>query len=412
MDDDRNESEPSRGPTPADGQTGDSQQLLPEQDTSATDGSTAHPAQAPSSSPPATEPRSGEASLDESAQCDAPSATNIQVSPLPESTSPLPSPRADKIHAMVAAVEDCPDEDEAHTPPSPSPHSSATTLTAPTTPNSASLSVESDTTATQAPRMTEERSGTSSQRRRAEHQADIYHAPRPRRRPSALDYLVSEAPTGNPNAVLETGYRRLEMGAHHAHVSNSAPPPSVLSSRRGDALRQMPFDAGPRVNWSPDYSGPDEPVPMPGYQPGRAFPRMHGSPRMASSNAPMSNMAMTHAPPQSVLQHGFRADDPPMSGYQLVAAKLVGGLGGPPVTPMYRRFEALNHRLLLYMQADLADLENELRNLDLKDTVERGYGRVPASRRQERWGSSSLALQRTEILGQIGYKLCQYSKSA
>ncbi|POR36957.1 Uncharacterized protein TPAR_02844 [Tolypocladium paradoxum] len=417
--DSTNKSEPSRGITPADGQTGNSQQSLPEQDTRATDASTAHSAQALSSSaPPATEPRPEEGSLDESIQGDIPSATNIQVSPLPESISPLPPPEAGDIIAMAATVEDCPNEDEAHTqstepahtPPSPLPHSSTTTLTKPTTPNSTRLSVKSGTTVTQTPRMTAERSETPSQRRHAEHQADIYHAPRPRRRPSALDYLVSEAPTGNQMAALETIYRNLEMGADHAQGSNSAPPPSVLSSRRGDAPPELPFDAGPHVNWIPDYSGPGEAVPMPGYQPGHAFRRMYGSPRMGPSNAPMSNMAMTHVPPQSILQPGYGADNPPMSGYQLVAAKLVGGLGGPPVTPMYRRFEALNHRLLLYMQADLADLENELLNLDMKDTVERGYGLVPASRRQERWGSSSLALQRTEILGQIGYKLCQYNK--
>ncbi|KND89395.1 hypothetical protein TOPH_06051 [Tolypocladium ophioglossoides CBS 100239] len=410
-----NDSGPGHGITPADSQTGDSQPSLPEQDTRTTDASTAHSAQAlPSRAPPMTEPRAEEGSLDESAQSDTPSATNIQVSPLPGSISPLPLPEEGKINAMAATVEDYPDEDEAHTqtaqtahtPPSLSSHSCATTLTTPRTPNSARLSVNSVTTVTQTPHVTEARSETSSQRRHAEHQADIYHAPRPRRRPSALDYLVSEAPTGNPKSALETIYKRLEMGAHHAHDSNGATPPSVLGSRRGDAPREVPFDAGPHVNWTPDYSGPGEAFPMPGFQPGHAFPRMHGSPQMG----PMSNMAMSHAPPQSVLQLGYGAEKPPMSGYQLVAAKLVGGLGGPPVTPLYRRFEALNHRLLLYMQADLADLENELLNLDMKDTIERGYGLLPASRRQERWGSSSLALQRTEILGQIGYKLCQYNK--
>lgn len=108
----------------------------------------------------------------------------------------------------------------------------------------------------------------------------------------------------------------------------------------------------------------------------------------------------------STLQPAFGIEKAPMSGYQLLAAKLIGGLGGPPVTPLYRRFEALSHRLLLYMQAELVELESELPDLDAKDTMDRGYGVVPASRRHERWTNSALARQRTEILGQIGYKLC------
>ncbi|PNY25733.1 Uncharacterized protein TCAP_04330 [Tolypocladium capitatum] len=412
--DDTNEFELSHGiSAPADGQTVDSQSSPPEQDTRTTIANTTYSTQAVSHRAlPATEPRAHEGSLDETSQSDSPSATNIQVSPLPESISPLPSLEAGNVNVMGALVEDYPDDDEARTPPpSPSPHTCATTLTTPTTPNAARLSANRGTTVAQAPHMTEARSETSSLRRLAEHQADIYHAPRPRRRPSALDYLVTEAaPTGNPKAALETVYGRRGMGAYHAQGSDSAPAPSVLSSRRGDAPREVPFDAGTRVDWTPDYPGPGEAVDMPGFQPGRAFPRLYGSPQLGPGNAPMSNIAMSHAPPQSVLRPGYGAEKPPMSGYQLVAAKLVGGLGGGQVTPMYRRFEALNHRLLLYMQADLADLENELLHLDMKDTIERGYGLVPASRRQERWGSSGLALQRTEILGQIGYKLCQYNK--
>jgi hypothetical protein len=101
------------------------------------------------------------------------------------------------------------------------------------------------------------------------------------------------------------------------------------------------------------------------------------------------------------------------SGYQLLAAKLSGDAGGPPLTPIYRRFDALNHRLLLYMQDEIADLERQLISLEANDTLKRSYagGVVPASRRQDRWIGGSLEDQKTEVLGHIGYKLSQYSKS-
>ncbi|KAJ6440991.1 hypothetical protein O9K51_06784 [Purpureocillium lavendulum] len=123
---------------------------------------------------------------------------------------------------------------------------------------------------------------------------------------------------------------------------------------------------------------------------------------------------MPDGPPQharhDIFQANYGSEKTPMSGYELVASKLVGDLGGPPVLPIYRRFEALNHRLLLYLQADLNDLEVELRSLDRKDTTDRGCGLIPASRRHERWSNTAVSQQRTEVLGQIGYKLSQYNK--
>jgi hypothetical protein len=101
-----------------------------------------------------------------------------------------------------------------------------------------------------------------------------------------------------------------------------------------------------------------------------------------------------------------------MSGYQLVAAKLSGTIGGPPVTPIYRRFEALNHRLLLYLQDELCELEARLREMDAADTQTRWFpgGIAPASRRKESLVPADQAYKKTEVLGQIGWKLAQYSE--
>lgn len=105
-------------------------------------------------------------------------------------------------------------------------------------------------------------------------------------------------------------------------------------------------------------------------------------------------------------------DEVPMSGYQLLAAKLAGGLSGPPIKPIYRRFEALNHRLLLHMQDELCELEEQLHNLDSADTRARWlpHGIMPAGRRRWIGSQDDLAMQRMNILGNIGFRLDLYRK--
>jgi hypothetical protein len=100
----------------------------------------------------------------------------------------------------------------------------------------------------------------------------------------------------------------------------------------------------------------------------------------------------------------------PLSGYELLSAKLAGSLGGPPIKPIYRRFEALNHRLMLHLQDELSEMEDQLRVLDAADTQARQHpgGIFPASRRQESPNPNAPSAQRTELLGRIGYKICQY----
>lgn len=97
------------------------------------------------------------------------------------------------------------------------------------------------------------------------------------------------------------------------------------------------------------------------------------------------------------------------SGYELLAHKLAGQGNGPPITPVYRRFGFLSHRLLLHFQDELCELEESLQSLDAADTQSRirGVGVLPASRRQKTEGE--LEYQRKEILGKIGFALDTYS---
>ncbi|KAG5974998.1 hypothetical protein E4U58_002255 [Claviceps cyperi] len=132
-----------------------------------------------------------------------------------------------------------------------------------------------------------------------------------------------------------------------------------------------------------------------------------------SSNSSMSNNDSFSEiyPSQGYPDLASRLDNMAPSGYHLLATKLSGDSCGQPIAPIYRKFDALTHRLLLYMQDEISDLERQLISLEAKDTARRSYagGVVPASQRHDRWTNSNLAHQRTEILGLIGYKLSQYN---
>lgn len=109
------------------------------------------------------------------------------------------------------------------------------------------------------------------------------------------------------------------------------------------------------------------------------------------------------------------------AGYELLANKL----SEPPkkgnvvrkagkIVPMYRKFEHLNHRVLLHLQDEVCELEEELRYLDegimqMSPRDESGHA-FPASRRGDARYGSELHYKRTELLGRIFQKIGQYSK--
>lgn len=113
-----------------------------------------------------------------------------------------------------------------------------------------------------------------------------------------------------------------------------------------------------------------------------------------------------------------------MVGYELLAQKLSERAKGnhegsgtsveEPVAPIYRKFEHLNHRVLLHIQDEIAELEEELRHLDesiAQSSPRDEAGRIqPASRRGETRYGSELHYRRTELLGRVYLKLGQYSE--
>lgn len=109
------------------------------------------------------------------------------------------------------------------------------------------------------------------------------------------------------------------------------------------------------------------------------------------------------------------------AGYELLANKLsetpkkgntVRKAG--KIVPMYRKFEHLNHRVLLHLQDEVCELEEELRYLDegivqMSPRDDTGQP-LPASRRGDARYGGELHYKRTELLGRIFQKIGQYSK--
>ncbi|OIW26854.1 hypothetical protein CONLIGDRAFT_683803 [Coniochaeta ligniaria NRRL 30616] len=172
----------------------------------------------------------------------------------------------------------------------------------------------------------------------------------------------------------------------------------------------------------------------------------YGTPEMPRGNANLPHLpanALTPRVPnpgQGHVKHLPRAEKLPLTGYELLAARLSTSSGRdtsqsrrhrrpnssqpsspgsgrsspdtePDIKPIYRRFEALNHRLLLHLQDELSELEEQLHRLDTADTQTRRLQNciLPASRRAECMSGGELQWHKTDILGKIGFKLGQYN---
>ncbi|PYH92752.1 hypothetical protein BO71DRAFT_17686 [Aspergillus ellipticus CBS 707.79] len=110
------------------------------------------------------------------------------------------------------------------------------------------------------------------------------------------------------------------------------------------------------------------------------------------------------------------------SGYGLVAHRLSSSTESqePRIPPLYRRFEDINHRVLLHLQDEIAQMEEDLRVLDEHEEMHRaaiaeqeGTKMLPASRRMDAQAQvySSLHYRREELLGALARKTEQYNNA-
>lgn len=138
-----------------------------------------------------------------------------------------------------------------------------------------------------------------------------------------------------------------------------------------------------------------------------------GTPRIPSK-------ALSPRQPQHMKQHSLpRAEKIPITGYEALASKLSNhGTKSTGINPIYRRFERLNHRLLLHLQDELAELEEQLHRLDNADTQSRSlFGAnptdiriLPASRRAAAHAGGELEWHKMDLINKISFKLGQYNQ--
>jgi len=98
------------------------------------------------------------------------------------------------------------------------------------------------------------------------------------------------------------------------------------------------------------------------------------------------------------------------TGYDLLASS-ISSTGQTPLKPIYRRFEALHNRVLLYLQDEISELEEELKHIDRAIAeADREVGIRKTSRRAEMKLPSQLHWRRMEITRRIMATMDQYSE--
>lgn len=244
--------------------------------------------------------------------------------------------------------------------------------------------------------------------------------PSPQRRQGAMEYLVPNSPVGAHRMLGEPGQKAITTGQKASSNGRSS---GARNNRWSRDVSGGPMDDRSHRSPSPNYGMQGEPLPHgmyePRFQPGQPhqgpMPIRYDTPDMPAQS-PIYSPSLMHPP--FPVQLALPALPPPerlpLSGYDLLSAKLSGSLGGPRLTPIYRRFEALHHRLLLNLQDELAELEEQLHNLDNADTQARRFpgGIFPASRRQENANQGDINWRKSEIFTQIAQKMYQYSECA
>lgn len=102
---------------------------------------------------------------------------------------------------------------------------------------------------------------------------------------------------------------------------------------------------------------------------------------------------------------------PKKPGYDTLAAA-IDSRGDAFLKPIYRKFETLNNRILLYLQDEICELEGELRELDNAIAREDGMlGKTHASRRAEAKLPTQLQWRRLDLIGRSYTKVEQYNRA-
>ncbi|GAB7344494.1 hypothetical protein MBLNU457_2328t1 [Dothideomycetes sp. NU457] len=138
----------------------------------------------------------------------------------------------------------------------------------------------------------------------------------------------------------------------------------------------------------------------------------HSSPGVHAADAVGS--ASPSPSPLPAAPDAPHASEMVMTGYETIATAITDPT--KPGKPIYRKFDELNHRLLLHLQDELAELEESLRYWDRRIAMETAIDTngkpLPSSRRAEAWAPTDHPhYQRRYLLGSIYVKTEQYNKA-
>ncbi|KAI4279624.1 MAG: hypothetical protein L6R38_004980 [Xanthoria sp. 2 TBL-2021] len=117
--------------------------------------------------------------------------------------------------------------------------------------------------------------------------------------------------------------------------------------------------------------------------------------------------------PRSRKHHPAKAPCTKKQGYPQLAST-ISSQPDSVLKPVYRKFETLNNRILLYLQDEISELESDINGLDAAIIQEEQYlGRTShsASRRAEAKMPSQLQWRRNELLGRCAGKINQYNQA-
>ncbi|KAH8426955.1 uncharacterized protein LDX57_004678 [Aspergillus melleus] len=202
------------------------------------------------------------------------------------------------------------------------------------------------------------------------------------------------SPTTVPLQLARHNPSHRKYSTDGSYVSGPLPDGSNHPARRNLDIVTSPEAYYPSRNPAPFHRPPLPPSP----------PRSPGEDLHRVSRRSRRNTKTAHIP----------------SGYGLLSWQLDSSAEGKETSlpPLYRRFESVNHRVLLHLQDEIAHLEEELHMLDEYEEMHRiaaadqeGTKVLPASRRMDVQAQvySSLHYRREEVMGVLVHKTQQYN---
>jgi hypothetical protein len=229
----------------------------------------------------------------------------------------------------------------------------------------------------------------------------------------------------DPNSVAhetfqsspEPGYFKSPLNGRQAPASGYAPSAVAVANYPQSPVSPLAYPAWGAAHTSAGYPPPQEPFAP--QQPGLPLIDHHYPSRTAFTNQkPVALEPAYHNQPlhyntaYSETQEDMAAqnEDLPidaLDGYAAIAAR-ISGQCDPRLRPLYRRFDWLNHRALLYFQDQLGVYEEELIRLD--SITARHGDHMAVSGREERASNYDIHRSRHRLMDKIEGVLRRYSK--